>query len=318
MRALTRLVTLVSALVVLASSGCSSDGAPGQQLGVVASPIVGGTDDPADPAVVAIVSEALGVTLCSGVLVGPRTVLTAGHCNFTNVTARFGAVAAAPTRAVPVLTTVLHPKYTAEGAPYDFALLELDTAVTDVAPLPLRTAPLTQADVGKTIIRHVGFGVSDEATKSGAGQKRTVSYPVTKLTDTLVYSGAPGKQTCDNDSGAPGLIVDADGVERIAGIVSDGPSCHEDGWDGRVDLSDVASFVASTRSAWEAPPAPPASGASSGCAAAPGRSPRSASSSPWLYGVALAAVWLARARRRARLCVAATARRPRTPARSRA
>lgn len=301
MHALRRLVTLVIPLVALASSACGSSS--GEPLGVVSSPIVGGTDDVADPAVVAVVNETLNLTLCSGVLVGPRTVLTAGHCNFANVTARFGSDASAPTRSVPVLTTLLHPKYTAEGAPYDFALLELETAVTDVAPLPLRTTALSDADVGKTILRHVGFGVSDEATKTGAGHKRSVSYPVTKVTDVLVYSGAPGKQTCDNDSGAPALVVDPDGVERIAGIVSDGPNCHEDGWDGRVDLADVASFVASTRSAWEAPPASAPPAASSGCAAAPGRAPRSTSSLPWLFGVAIASMCLARSRRRAGLLV---------------
>jgi hypothetical protein len=176
-----------------------------------------------------------------------------GHCNFTSITARFGANAATPDRKLAVLTTVVHPKYTAEGAPYDFALLELESPVTDIAPLTLRTTPLGDADVGKTTIRHVGFGVSNEDAGTGVGRKRTVSYPVTKVTDVLVYSGAPGKQTCDNDSGAPGLIRDPDGVERIAGVVSDGPSCHEDGWDGRADLADLASFVASTRSAWETP-----------------------------------------------------------------
>lgn len=301
MRLLVRFVMAMTPVVTLASA-CAS---PAENVGAASSAIIGGTEDPGDPAVVAIVSETLQVTLCSGVLVGPRTVLTAGHCNFTNVTARFGENAMAPTRSVAVITTLQHPKYSAEGAPYDFALLELDTAVTDVAPLPLRTTPLTAADAGKTIVRHVGFGVADEASKSGAGTKRSVSYPVTKVTDVLLYSGAPGKQTCDDDSGAPGLIVDADGVERVAGIVSDGPNCHEDGWDGRVDLADVASFVASTRSAWEAPP-PAGTSKSGGCDVAAGAAPRSASRSLWPFFVcALGAA-------------AITTRRRRTPARSRA
>ncbi len=257
-----RLPLLVTVLAVVPSCGPSDGGA--ERVGTVASSIIGGADDSGDPAVVAIVSDTVGLTLCSGALVGPRAVLTAGHCNFTKITARFGADVGAPERKVVVTRTVQHPKYTAMGAPYDFALLELETPVTDVAPLALRTAPLSQADVGKTIIRHVGFGVSDEAAGSGAGKKRTVSYPITKVTDVLVYSGAPGKQTCDIDSGAPGLVTEGDGVERIAGVVSDGPNCHTDGWDGRADLADLATFIADTQKSWDAPP--PSDAKSGGCA----------------------------------------------------
>jgi len=279
------------------SQACSP---PVEHVGDVTSAIVGGDDDSADPAVVAVVSESLNLTLCSGALIGPRTVLTAGHCNFTNVSVRFGADAQAPTRKVAVTTTLVHPSYTAEGAPFDFALLELDTPVTDVVPLALRSTPLAQVDVGTTVIRHVGFGVSDEATKSGAGHKRTVSYPITRVTDVLVYSGAPGKQTCDDDSGAPGLVRDPDGVERIAGVVSDGPSCHEDGWDGRADLAALQSFVADTRASWEsaAPSADAGTsgghGTGSGCVAS---RERGRGGGEWLIA-AFGAARVARRRRR--------------------
>ncbi len=252
---------------VLALAACGPSDPRSEHVGTVASSIVGGTDDSGDPAVVAIVSDTVGLTLCSGTLVGPRAVLTAGHCNFTKITARFGADVSAPERKIAVTKTVQHPKYTAMGAPYDFALLELETPITDIAPLTLRAAPLSQADVGKTIIRHVGFGVSDEAAGSGAGHKRTVSYPITRVTDVLVYSGAPGKQTCDIDSGAPGLVTEGDGVERIAGVVSDGPNCHTDGWDGRADLADLATFIADTQKSWDAPP--PSEAKTGGCASAP-------------------------------------------------
>ncbi|MDB5218175.1 MAG: Alkaline serine protease [Myxococcaceae bacterium] len=276
-----------------------------EHVGEASSAIVGGEDDGADPAVVAIVSESLNITLCSGALIGPRTVLTAGHCNFTNVSVRFGADAQIPDRSVAVTTTLVHPSYSAQGAPFDFALLELDTPVTDIAPLTLRTTPLGQSDVGTTIIRHVGFGVSNEATKSGAGHKRTVSYPMTRITDVLVYSGAPGKQTCDNDSGAPGLVRDPDGIERIAGVVSDGPSCHEDGWDGRADLGALRSFVADTRASWDSAVSNADSGTSGdgskssggGCVASKSRG---AGNGAWMLLLAIGGACVVRRRARGR------------------
>jgi hypothetical protein len=159
--------------------------------------------------------------------------------------------------------------------------------------------------VGTTIIRHVGFGVSNEATKAGAGHKRTVSYPMTRITDVLVYSGAPGKQTCDNDSGAPGLVRDPDGIERIAGVVSDGPSCHEDGWDGRADLGALQSFVADTRASWDSAVSTADSGTSGdsskstggGCVASTNRG---AGKSAWMLLLAIAGACVVRRRARGR------------------
>lgn len=174
-----------------------------------------------------------------------------------------------------VIAQVKHPRYTAEGAPYDFALLELAEPVTDVAPLPLEAAPLGQADVGRAI-RHVGFGVNDEAAGSGSGTKRQASYPITEVDPLIVWSVGPGEQTCNGDSGGPGFIA-RDGGELLAAVVSDGPNCHDAGWDGRVDV--VTEWIAATEATWEADSgAPAASGGTSGsadgggCGSAPGSS----------------------------------------------
>src|SRR5205809_262849 len=87
----------------------------------------------------------------------------------------------------------------------------------DPAVAALVGAPLDGSVVGRDI-RHVGFGVADEATGDGRGSKRTATYPVTKLDPEIVWSGGPGKQTCSGDSGGPGLL---DG--ELAAVVSDGP-----------------------------------------------------------------------------------------------
>jgi secreted trypsin-like serine protease len=237
--------------------------------------VVGGTDDSGDPAVVAFLAG--GLTVCSGTLVAPEAVLTAGHCAHAlgDVPYRvaLGSDATHPARTISVAEQVLHPRYTGEGQPYDFALLHLAEPVEDVAPLPLSTEPLTQADVGAPI-RHVGFGVSDPTTGDGAGIKRQVTYPITEVDPLVVWSGAPGEQTCTGDSGGPGLVARAGG-ERLAAVVSDGPDCYDAGWDGRVDV--VADWVTATTAPWVpdagpgsdagAPPTPPRH---SGCTSVPG------------------------------------------------
>ncbi|MBS2029408.1 MAG: trypsin-like serine protease [Deltaproteobacteria bacterium] len=212
---------------------------------------MGGSDDPGDPAVVAF--EVAGLVYCSGALVGPRTVLTAGHCaNLIGTSDKyavdFGPDATAPTRKVTVLQQVTHPSYTAEGAPYDFALLQLAEPVTGVDPLPIATAPMTQADVG-TLIRHVGYGISDENAGTGEGTKRTATYPITEVDPLIIWSVGPGEQTCTGDSGGPGFTTLDDGGEVLAAVVSDGPNCHDAGWDGRVDV--VADWIVSTRAVFE-------------------------------------------------------------------
>jgi len=229
--------------------------------------IVGGVDDADDPAVVSV--TVAGFPACSGTLVSPTAVLTAGHCanllgSLASTEVRFGRDAVKSTKRVVVGEQRTHPGYTAEGAPWDFAMLQLTKPVTDVAPLPLGTQALTDGDVGAPI-RHVGYGISDERARTGGGFKRQVTFPITRVEPLVVWSVGPGEQTCDGDSGGPGLLSRS-GQEQLIAVVSNGPDCADAGWDGRVDV--VADWVNSTASEWarDAGPAshPPKTGCSTG------------------------------------------------------
>ncbi|MFT3694034.1 MAG: trypsin-like serine protease [Kofleriaceae bacterium] len=214
-------------------------------LGASEQAIRGGATDDGDPAVVAL-SIGGAYTYCTASLIAPHTLLTAGHCSATIVTAEFGTDASAPTASLDVIDSVTHPMYTGEGQPYDFALMRLGSA-SDVTPLEINREPLTELGMP---IRHVGFGVTDDTTMDGGGTKRTVTYPLNTIDDVLIYSGAPDQQTCSGDSGAPGFMT-IGGREVLVGVVSDGPNCDlpQDGWDDRVDV--VTDWIDQTSSAWE-------------------------------------------------------------------
>lgn len=71
-------------------------------------------------------------------------------------------------------------------------------------------------------------------------------FPITKVDDYFLWSGAPGKQICSFDSGGPALRND--GV--LLGLVSDGPDCASDGWDTRVDRDDILMWIDQQMSDW--------------------------------------------------------------------
>jgi hypothetical protein len=235
-------------LPVVALLGCGPGSGTEQQA------IVGGTTDPNDPAVIAV--EADGLQYCSGSLIAPHAVLTAGHCanvagSLVTYEVVFGPTITATTEKRKVVEQVTHPQYTKEGAPYDFALFKLSAAVSDVAPLPLNAVAMSASNVGQSV-RHVGYGISNEVLLTGGGVKRTVTYPITQVNGMLVYSGAPGEQTCTGDSGGPGLMTLGGSEESVALVVSAGPNCHTDGWDDRVDL--VMDWIRTTLTLWDPVP----------------------------------------------------------------
>lgn len=233
-------------MAALTGSACTTE-----TLATSADAIRGGDADASDPAVAALSIEGL-YQYCTATLIAPHTLLTAGHCDLIGAEAELGADADSPLQSISVVDVKDHPMYGGEGKPYDFALMKLESDPVGIAPVLLADAPLTANDIGRDI-RHVGFGVTDDSTEEGGGTKRTVIYPLNRVEDVLIYSGAPGKQTCSGDSGGPAFMK-RDTQEVLVGVVSDGPDCQlsQDGWDDRVDV--VKDWIVETVSAWDAPP----------------------------------------------------------------
>ena len=230
-----RALASVATLALLASH--ASAGTPLEQFppdAIPATPVTGrifnGTPTLDFPAVAEIYirNDDGSIFLCSGTLVTPLAVLTAGHC------LSFGANAAI-VRLFPDGVTAsdhhavdasVHPNFSVAQAAYaDVALLALESPVTDVTPLPLIAKPPHTGAKG-TI---VGYGLDGadaaEIKRMGTVKVRHCPRAIHRVgiiagqlsTSVCWKPKRRGNDTCPGDSGGPLLVGGA-----VAGVTSGG------------------------------------------------------------------------------------------------
>jgi hypothetical protein len=241
----SRLVALTACLA--AWSACQ----PGEEFGRVEQPIINGVPD-TDPAHMAVVALRSNRGFCSGTLVGPRVVLTAGHCvqgaDYTRFVVYFGNRTREATQ-VKVSHVRLHPGFNGNASLVNDVALLILAADPPAGVLPIPHLPpergLTRADEGQRV-QFVGFGRDERGEFT---EKLTVFGHIQWVCDTaercqglgmpvwqhvICFDSADGG-TCYGDSGGPAFIR-RDGREYVAGITSYGVgSCYGTSCSTQVD-----------------------------------------------------------------------------------
>lgn len=204
--------------------------------------------------------------VCTGSLIAPNIVLTAGHCITPNTSYRVIDYTTQPPRLISTQKIATHPQYNAQAiaahrATADVALLQLPSSVPNKAPgvfgaprLPIVTgAPLTV----------VGIGATSSGSDSGVGTARAAGLVVTgkpgtlqvRLVDPLTDNKRAGIGACTGDSGAP-VFENQNGTNVIVGVVSWSTGANNaagcGGLTGVTPLTLYKDWIAKTARSWGA------------------------------------------------------------------
>ncbi len=190
--------------------------------------IVGGIPTADYPDCVAVGSDS--DWCCTGTLVAPNVVVTAGHCVKGECASRVfigeDVEAQQAGTVISVKQAVSHPDYLPPNPTHDIAILILSK---DAGGEP-RAIASSKALKAATSVRLAGYGNTDVHSSGGYGRRRMVDVPLASADprygadlDTEFVAGAPflDRDSCNGDSGGP-AFVQSRGKWYLAGATSRG------------------------------------------------------------------------------------------------
>lgn len=175
--------------------------------------------------------------ICSGFLVAPDIIVTAGHCYNSfdlpqNVCKNFAWVfdysmkanAANPTQGIPLTNVYLCKQVVAvqRDALYDFSVIKLDRPVVGRAPLAFRTSGKIDSRASVMVIGHP----TGLPTKVSAGGKITRNDEMSRFSTTLdTFHGNSGSAVFDANTGLVEGILIMGKNDYVPSIATNPSSC---------------------------------------------------------------------------------------------
>jgi uncharacterized protein (TIGR03382 family) len=196
------------ALLGILLAGCVDGG----ETSTSQRPIVNGEIDHGDPAVVLL---DLGGAICTGTVISPHVVLTAGHCITSQIDVWFDDGSS-----ISSIEELEHSQI-------DMGLVAL------ASPAPVTPIPHNRTELDghfTETVRIVGFGVTSEnGSDSGTKRMGTATLHSVNEPDEMWTTNDP-QGTCYGDSGGPNFMNFGQG-EVVAGVTTTGTSICGEGLD---------------------------------------------------------------------------------------
>lgn len=198
--------------------------------------------------------EQSAAAFCSGSLVGPDLILTAGHC----ITSSSDCASTSFVFGFGVFQAGVLPQRVAQGEVYkcreivsrqlqnagtDYALIRLDRAAANKSPLPIRRSGEVRVGQSLVVIGHPS-GLPTKVTDGG--KVRSVASTGFFVASVDTYGGNSGSAVFDASSGViEGILVRGDNDFVSQGGCNVSNKCSEDGCRGEdvTRVSEVARFI---------------------------------------------------------------------------
>ena len=187
---------------------------------------------------------------CSGALIAPEWVITAGHCfrdaNNVRVNYPVADLTTATVGRTDLTGTGGHElKVVAviQSPTADVSLARLEEPVRDVRPLRVgHRAP----ELG-TVVRVTGYGSTTSVNPAPVTRLRTGQMTVVSLSDSVTglqgYAPQPDTTPCPYDSGAPFFVERGRARPVLVSVVSNGPSCPHTAVENSARTDNIAGWI---------------------------------------------------------------------------